>query len=159
LSLPLVIEFDFESALELPKEEVRAFISELENKLKDQPQIDIPVEHYFANPDTPKGIYAREIKMDSGSLIVGKIHKLATINVISSGEVSVLSQDGVIRVKAPYTFVSTPGAKRVIYAHEPSTWTCFHATGETDVDKIEEEFIAKNYDEVLEQSEEQLCLG
>lgn len=159
MSRPLVIEFDFDNALELPKEEVRAFISELESKLSDQPQVEIPVEHYFANQSSAKGIYAREIKMEKHALIVGKIHKLETINVISSGEVSVLSQDGVIRVKAPYTFVSTPGAKRVIYAHEDSTWTCFHATGETDVDKIEEEFIAKNYNEVLESKEEQLCLG
>lgn len=139
-----VIELDIEKALELPKEEVRAFIHDLEIKLRDLPQTEIPLTHYFS-----KGVYAREIKINKDSLLIGKIHKHQTMNVISSGEVSVLSIDGCMRVKAPYTFVSSPGAKRVIYAHEDAVWTTFHGTDETDIEKIEDEFIAKTYDDVV----------
>lgn len=159
---PVVVEIDFEKALTYSKEELRNLILALEDKLKDAPQIEIPLTHYFS-----KGVYGREINFDKGSLLVGKIHKHQTMNVISKGEVSVISVDGVIRAKAPFTFVSSPGAKRVIFAHEDSTWTTFHGTHETDLEKIEEEFIAKNYDEVEEiqavelgpELKETQCLG
>lgn len=146
-----------DKSLALPKEEIRKLISDLEALLLTAPvKEEIPVTHYFANSGTDKGLYAREITIKKGVLLTGKIHKFETINVISSGEVTVFSQDGKIRTKAPYTFVSTPGAKRSIYAHTDATWTCFHATGETDLAKIEKEFIAQDYSEV---NEEQLCLG
>ena len=143
-TLPAII-FDFENAVFLPKEDVRQMINEVEVIFKTLPQVDIPVKHYFS-----PGVYAREISIDKGTILIGKIHKNQTMNVISSGEVSVFSIDGVVRVQAPYTFVSSPGAKRIIYAHENSTWTTFHGTHETDVEKIEEEFIAKDYSEVNE---------
>jgi hypothetical protein len=44
--------------------------------------------------------------------------------------------------------VSPPGVKRLAYAHEESIWATIHGTDETDVDKIEEQFIAKDYSEV-----------
>lgn len=145
-----LVAIDLENAVSLPKEEVQAFIMSLEDQLKQEVeiQVEVPVVHYHANTGSDKGLYAREIKMTKGTLLVGKIHRLETINVVSSGEVSVLSIDGVVRTKAPYTFVSSPGAKRVIYAHEDSVWTCFHATGETDLDKIEDEFIAKSFEQL-----------
>lgn len=140
----VLIKVDFEKGITLSKEEIRTWIAALETEMAKLPQTEIPLKHYFS-----KGVYGREIKVPKGALLVGKIHKHHTMNVISSGEVSVLSVDGVMRIKAPFTFVSTPGAKRVIYAHEDSTWTTFHGTHETNIEKIEEEFIAKNYDEVV----------
>jgi hypothetical protein len=140
---PVVVTINFEKALEMPKEQIRALISELEEQIKDAPQLEIPEKNYFSH-----GVYGREITIPAGTLIVGKIHKYAVMNVISKGDVSILSVDGVVRVKAPYTYVSSPGAKRVIYAHEESVWSNFLGTTETDTDKIESEFIAKSYDEV-----------
>lgn len=141
--LPMVIEIDFDKATTLSKEEIRHFIGELEAKIKDAPQMEIPEKHYFS-----KGVYGREIMIPKGSLIIGKIHKHAVMNVVSSGEVSVISIDGVMRVKAPYTFVSSPGAKRVIVAHEDTVWSNFHGTTETDLEKIENEFIAESYEDL-----------
>lgn len=145
-----VIIFDFENSLNLPIEDIRNMIGELEVILKTAPQIEVPLKHYFS-----PGVYGREVKIAKDTLLIGKIHKSNTMNVLSSGEVSVLSIDGVMRFKAPHTFVSSPGAKRVIYAHEDSTWTTFHGTEETDVAKIEDQFIAKSYDDIcIEDSKE-----
>ena len=146
----VMVAIDFDKALEYSKEEIRDLIADLEEKLKEAPQTEIPVKHFFS-----KNVYGREMEVLKGTLLIGKIHKHQTMNVISRGEVSVLSVDGTMRVKAPYTFVSNPGAKRVIFAHEDSTWTTFHGTSETDIDKIEAEFIAKDYSEVeyLDKSE------
>ena len=123
---------------------LRELISLIEAELKASGEgIELPVNHHFS-----KDVYAREMIMPKGVLLVGKIHKYQNLNILASGEVSVLSVDGVKRVKAPYTFVATAGAKRVIYSHEDTVWVTIHGTGETDVDKIEEQFIAKNYEEV-----------
>lgn len=135
---------DFYNLPEMSKEDVRELIAKVEEAcLQSENQMEIPVVHHFSN-----AVYAREMTMPAGSLVVGKIHKKENMNIISKGEVSVLSIDGIIRVKAPYTFVASPGAKRVIFAHEDVVWTTIHGTSETDIDKIEYEFIAKSYDDV-----------
>lgn len=139
-----IIEIDFEKGVNLSQEETRYYIAQLEEQMLTMPQIEVPLKHYFS-----KSVYGREIIIPSGSLIVGKIHKHQTMNVLSQGEVSVLSIDGVVRLKAPATFVSSPGAKRVIYAHSESVWTTFHGTDETDIEKIEKEFIAETYEDVV----------
>lgn len=139
-----VIEIDFEKGVNLSKEQTQYFIAQLEEQMLTMPQTEIPLKHYFS-----KSVYGREIVIPSGALIVGKIHKHQTMNVLSQGEVTVLSIEGVVRLKAPATFVSNPGAKRVIFAHSESVWSTFHGTDETDIEKIEELFIAKTYNDVV----------
>lgn len=127
------------------RNELRDKIAGFEKKLFElKGQIEIPIEHHFG-----KGVYAREMKMPAGSVLVGKIHKFENINILSAGEVSILSQDGgMLQVKAPFTLVAKAGAKRVFYAHSDVVWTVMHGTNETDLEKIENEFIAKNYNEI-----------
>lgn len=126
------------------KEEIRDLIDSFENEMLAKEQIDIPVKNHFS-----KGVYAREITIPKHSLVVGKIHKFENLNILSKGDITVLSVDGMMRVKAPYTVVSSPGVKRLAFTHEETVWTTIHGTDEKDVDKIEEEFIAKSYDEVV----------
>jgi hypothetical protein len=150
-ALPVIVELDFEKAELANRDELREMIFKLEETLKQAPQIEMPELNHFSH-----GVYGRELPIPSGTLLIGKIHKHKTMNVLLRGRVSVLSQDGVKHLSAGDLFVSTPGAKRVIYAHEDSSWLCCHGTFETDLEKIEQEFIAKDYSEI---SEEALCLG
>lgn len=103
--------------------------------------IEIPVTHYFAD-----GLYGREILIPKGATVSGKIHKTRHINVISKGEISVLTEKGIERLKAPFTFVAPPGTKRIGYAHEDTIWTTFHASEETDLEKLEAELIAPSFE-------------
>lgn len=128
-------------------------IHEFEKVIAAQPQLEIKVTHHFS-----KGVYAREIFIPKGALIVGKIHKHENLNIVSRGEISFISIDGAKRVKAPYTVVSSPGVKRIGYAHEDTVWTSIHGTDEKDVNKIEEEFIAKDYGEVEVLTKEEINL-
>lgn len=135
----------FKDVSGMTKPELRDFIQDVENRLMQETvTTEIPVEHRFS-----KGVYAREIKIPAGTLLVGKIHKFENLNILSQGEITVLSVDGLHRVKAPFTVVSTPGVKRLAYAHTDCVWTTIHGTDEKDLDKIEETFIAKTYDEVV----------
>lgn len=117
----------------------------LEEMMKEMPQLDIPVRHFFS-----LGVYAREIQIPKGAVITGKIHKFSQLNILSKGDMSVMTEDGVKRVQAPFTIVSPPGTKRVAYAHEDCVWTTIHGTEETDLDKIEQRFIAQDETEYLD---------
>jgi hypothetical protein len=112
--------------------------------------VEIPVRDYFANAGTDQGLYAREITIPAGTLLTGKIHKYEQINVLSKGDISVLTEDGVVRVQAPFTIASPAGTKRIAYAHSECVWTTIHRTPEIDVEKIEAEFIAQSDEEFLD---------
>lgn len=107
--------------------------------------VELPVKHYFS-----QGVYARELFIPKGTLLTGKIHKYTQLNIMSQGELSVSTENGVQRVKAPFTIVSPPGTKRVAYAHEDTIWTTIHGTEEKDLEKLEAHFIAQTEAEYLD---------
>lgn len=96
--------------------------------------------HRFAN-----SVYAREITLPAGSLVVGKIHKHGHLNVITKGRVAVVTEDGVEEFLAPHTFISKAGTKRLVFAFEETVWTTFHGTELTDPTQVEEEIICKTF--------------
>jgi len=117
----------------------------LEAMMKQEPQVEIPVFHYFS-----RGVYAREIHIPAGTLLTGEIHKFENLNILSKGDISVMTDDGVKRVQAPFTIVSPPGTKRIALAHTDCIWTTIHGTFLKDVDKIKKIFIAETEEEYLE---------
>ena len=126
-------------------DQLRVIVGGLENEVRKLPPVDLPVRHYFS-----PGCYARELFIPAGTVLTGKIHKYQQLNILSQGEISVLTEDGVKRVKAPFTVVSPAGTKRIAYAHTDCTWTTILATDETDPDVIEDEFTAATDEEYLE---------
>ena len=118
---------------------MRAEVLAIEDWMRQAPQIEMPVTHHFA-----KSVYGRELHIPKGTVLTGKIHKYSQLNVLVSGELSVLTEHGVRRVKPPFVIVSPAGIKRIAYAHEDSVWLTVHGTDEQDVDKIEQQFIAQD---------------
>jgi hypothetical protein len=104
---------------------------------------DCPFRHIFA-----PGSYARELTIPKGTLVIGKIHRQAHLNIVSAGRIRVMTENGVVEISAPHIFVSEPGIKRVGYAVEETVWTTVHVTEETDVEKIEAHAIAPSYEEL-----------
>lgn len=100
-----------------------------------------PLTHHFA-----PGAYGREIMLPADTLVVGKIHRHAHLNMLMQGTVSVATEQGVETFSAPRVFVSAPGTKRVVYAHVDTIWVTVHVTAETDLEKIEGEIIAPTYE-------------
>lgn len=95
--------------------------------------------------------YAREIFLPKGSIVVGKIHKHRHLNFVMKGKVSVATEFGKKFFTAPCIFVSEVGLKRAVYAEEDTTWVTVHLTehfGESQLGEIENEVIAKNYEEL-----------
>ena len=132
----------------VPNESMRGRIVHLEQTIIDMNLGDEadPAKHFHA-----PGTYGRQLFIPADQLIVGKIHKYSHINIISSGIINVVTEFGVARYDAtdhPVTFISEPGTKRVVYAVTDTYWTCVHATNEKDLEKIEDEVIAKTYNDL-----------
>lgn len=104
------------------------------------------------------GVYGRELRVKAGSTIVGHIHKHVNMNVLLEGEMSVTTDKGVERIGPGFLVVSPPGTKRAAYAHTDCRWLTIHGTHETDIVKIEQEFIAHTEQQYLEFCEQQLLL-
>jgi hypothetical protein len=126
-----------------PEKTVRQKISDLQDAVGKVPQVECPLQHSFID-----GVYVRTIFIPAGTVIVGKIHKHSHANILSKGEVSVMTEAGGLeRLVGPLTMTSPAGCKRAVYAHTDTTWTTIHRTDETDLEKIEDWVIAKTFEE------------
>lgn len=133
--------------------DARRSVTEMEDLIRTGVPVEMPVTNHFAH-----GVYGRELFIPKGTVLTGKIHKYSQLNIMSKGDISVLTEGGVKRVQAPFTIVSPAGTKRIAYAHEDTIWTTVHGTEETDIEKIEKRFIAQSEDEFLAFCEQQrLC--
>lgn len=131
-----------QGALQEP-ESIRAKLYALQAAATELPEVDMPLQHVFA-----PGVYARTIFIPAGTFVVGKIHKHQHLNILSTGSVSVMTEQGGIEdFTGPLTMVSPAGCKRALYTHTDTVWTTIHLTNETDLEKIEDFVIAKTYDE------------
>ena len=135
-------------SLEL-QEKARAMILDVQDKLCEHPDAvfgdtDLcPLKHSFSD-----GQYVREMFIPKGVMIIGKIHKHSHPNFLLKGKVSVFTEhEGVKELEAPLSMISIPGTKRVVYAHEDTVWVTIHKTDKTDLVEIEEEIIAKDFNE------------
>jgi len=114
--------------------------------------IDGPLVHKFTD-----GMYIREIFMPAGSLWTSKIHKTEHPYVVSYGKaaVSIDAQEW-YEITAPYTGITKPGTRRVLFIIEDCIWTTFHRidgmkSEYNDLSKEEiEEIVNKIENDILE---------
>ena len=145
--------FDFDEAWEIGQEirrrnNFRDRISDIEQQGHDNDiwmsEEDLhnlnPIKNSFAD-----GCYIREIFNPANELLVTKIHKKEHPFFLMSGEMSILTDDGVVYLKAPHHGITKVGTKRIIYTHTDCVFVTVHATELTDVKEIEEEVIAKDF--------------
>lgn len=100
-----------------------------------------PLKHSYGD-----GCYIREIFMPKGTLIISKIHKYTHPYFVMKGKASVVTENGIEVIEAPYQGITQAGTKRALYIHEDMVWTTVHITKETDLGKIEDEIISKDFE-------------
>lgn len=122
-------------AIEATRMPTREQILDIERYILQCPQVETPIRHYFS-----PGIYAREMFIPAGTVLTGAVHKTEHISLFV-GDITVLTDGGMQRLRGHHTFVSKPGAKRVGYAHADTWCTGFFATNETDISKLESELV------------------
>ena len=119
-------------------------ISSLDTTTAESIQKANPVTHTLAG-----GCYIREIYNPANEIIITKIHKKEHPFFLMKGEMSILTEEGIQHIKAPYQGITKPGTKRVIYTHKECTFITVHATENTTIKDIEEEVICTKYEDLL----------
>jgi hypothetical protein len=140
----------WETCLEMRKKiEYRSKITQLEQELVelggltgDECDELNPLKHTFAG-----GCYIREIFNPAGALLVTKIHKKEHPFFLMKGRMSILTENGIKTIEAPYNGITKPGTKRVIYTHEECVFITVHATECKTVEEVEDEVIAKDFND------------
>lgn len=127
----------------------RAAIQLVEDETLKLPQVDQPLNHYFAN-----GLYWREIFNPKGCIITTKIHGEQNISIITKGRLGCITEDGEEILEAPAMFITKPGTKRVLYAQEDTIFNTVHPnpTNSRDIEELEARIIAPSF-EYLENKE------
>lgn len=125
--------------------EARGKILALEAAMQAMPerQVTLELRHHFA-----PGLYLREMIMPKDVCLIGKIHKTEHLCILSKGEVTVVTDEGTKRLKAPAVVHSMPGVKRAIYSHEDSVWTNIHHNPDDrrDLDAIEAHYVTDTFE-------------
>jgi len=99
----------------------RQKVTEAEEFILTLPQLEMKVDQQFI-----PGIYTRELTIPTGSILTGSVHKETCIVVVSQGEIVVAMAEGMKHIKAPHTFVSPPGHKRIAYTLSECKWMTIH---------------------------------
>lgn len=139
---------------------MRRRILNLEEAMLNDPSLTplvCPLRHVMAD-----GVYARHIILPADSLVVGKIHKHSHHNFIQRGHVTVYTDQGHREYHGPCSFVSEPGTKRTVYAHEETLWITVHATTASTPEEAEDDIIAKDFNQLglsVAPKEGTPCLG
>lgn len=107
--------------------------------------VEMPLTHRFAD-----GMYIREIFMPAGTILTSKIHKTNHPFVVSKGKCIVYDGNKLETINAPYTGITEPNTRRLLYIEEDTIWTTFHITDKTDVDEIEKEIIMERDNKMLD---------
>lgn len=127
---------------DLAPAEFPAWVEAVEQRMIEHPQRVDVLEHMpIVNRVTPF-LYIREIFMPAGTILTSWIHKYEHPYTISQGDVSVMTEDGPVRLKAPYTGITKPGTKRVLFPHTDTIWTTYHVT-DRDVTLLTDEEIKR----------------
>lgn len=140
-------------------------IDELEAiMVNNMPPVECPLIHRFC-----KGMYLREVTVPAGTLITTKIHKQEHPFTVSKGKCLVCNDGGEwIEVAAPYTGITKPGTRRVVFVVEDCVWTTYHRyhtikgsenelteeERQKIVDRIESRIIEKHHNALIDRRNE-----
>ena len=104
----------------------------------------VPIRHFFMD-----GVYVREMTMYKDTVVVGAIHKHLHMCFLLTGKITVVNEEETVDHIAPCFIVSTPGIKRVLYAHEDSIWYNTHKnpSNTEKVEELERDIVAISYKE------------
>ena len=98
------------------------------------------------------GMFARELFMPAGAVIVSKIHKVDHLTFVLEGEAEVIDEFGSAEVYTAPAIIKTPaGMKRILRIKTDSRWVTVHLNpdGIEDADEFEKQVISPTHLELL----------
>lgn len=114
--------------------------------------VDLPFTESLAG-----GLYTRTVFIPKGCELVGKIHRKPCANIVAKGDITIMTETGILRVQAGYSVTSPAGIQKTGFAHEDTIFINVFRTDVTDIDQVEKDLICESFEALC--AEEQLCLG
>lgn len=100
------------------------------------------LKHSFAD-----GMYTREMHINGGHVICGKIHKNDYFVTMLTGKAWVVSEYGFKELIAPCQFKAKSGVKHIGFHLEDTIWIDTHKVKATNIEEAEKEIFADSYEE------------
>lgn len=107
-----------------------------------------PVKHKFA-----EGLYIREIFNPANQLLITKVHNKQHTFFLMKGKMSIITEEGIQTIEAPYNGITEPNTKRLIYTHTDCVFTTVHAAESQDIEELEATLVSDNYENDLLESD------
>ena len=106
-----------------------------------------PLKHSFS-----EGVYIREMFMQKGGLVIGKLYKISHTWFLLKGEIEVATDEGVNYYIAPCYVHAPEGTKRVLHAIEDVIFVNVYPNPDniTDIEQLEDMLTCKSYEKYKE---------
>ena len=108
-------------------------VKALEDLILTLPQVDFETSHKIH-----KGVCSRTIFIKAGTVITGAKTNLPNICIVS-GDITVTTDDGPVRLTGYHVISAEPGFKRAGIAHADTYWTTVWKSDLTDIEELEDE--------------------
>jgi len=95
------------------------------------------------------GAYIRQLTIPADTAVVSRLWNRERLWVIIKGDVTITTELGRERIKAPYIALAPWGTKVALYAHEDTLWLAITGAKATNHEEVEEEVLVKDYDELI----------
>jgi hypothetical protein len=131
------------------REKVRGLLMKLESGMSQHRMAifgdseHLPIKSTFSN-----GLYLREIFIPKGWFVMGKIHRHEHPNMLVSGKVVMITEEGPETITGPKTMLSPAGTKRFLFTLEDTIWITMHRTDFTNAIEAEADIIAPHYEDL-----------
>jgi hypothetical protein len=116
---------------------VLAQLNEINKIILSCPQIELATEHLFHG-----GMYARTIRLQPGTKMMGSLIKLATVLIVH-GDCSVLIGDQRVELTGYNVIPGCAGRKQFFWTHGPVEMTMIYPTSLATVEEAEDEVFAE----------------
>ena len=106
-----------------------------------------PLKHSFS-----EGVYIREMFMQKGGLVIGKLYKISHTWFLLKGELEVATDEGVEYYIAPCYVNAPEGTKRVLHAIEDVIFVNVYPNPDniTDIEQLEDMLTCTSYEKYKE---------
>ena len=106
-----------------------------------------PLKHSFS-----EGVYIREMFMQKGGLVIGKLYKISHTWFLLKGELEVATDEGLNYYIAPCYVHAPEGTKRVLHAVEDVIFVNVYPNPDniTDIEQLEDMLTCTSYEKYKE---------
>lgn len=98
------------------------------------------VRHHFVGQDAARGVYAKELHIPAGFMLVSHSHPYDHLSILAAGVVT-LTRDGVLpaELRGPCAVTVAAGVEHALHAITDAVWFCIHPTptDATDADQVD----------------------